>query len=189
MKSFVCQYCGGHFEKARIDAYRGPVRWCSMSCFHFARRAPGFSWTVNHTALLLAVAETATDAETAELFGRTKRGVFSVRRRFGVKRADPNWTRRYTVDEDTLLLDLFPHVATSDLARLLDRTECSIYSRALKLGLSKTPERLIEAHQVHRLLPGEVRDLIALNEKVKRKLREEHSRSARATHGGVRGAK
>jgi hypothetical protein len=188
MVSLVCQFCCRRFEKGHASAHIGSLRFCSMSCRVYAQRAPGGSWTANHTALLLAVAASATDAEMAELFGFRRESVLSLRRRFGFKRTDPDSTRRYTPDEDMLLMDLYPHVATSDLAKLLDRTESSIYSRSTKLRLSKTPRRLIEAHHAHRILPREVRDLIALNEKVKRKLREEHSRSARAAHGGVRSA-
>lgn len=173
--AFECGYCGKAFYRDAAPGHNRPIRFCCLPCFQSARNSPGYTWTANHTALLLAVAESATDAETAELLGRTKRAVVTVRRRFGLRKPPTIPVRRFTAGEDALMADLYPHVSSSDLALLLDRTQRSIDSRARKLGLTKTVERLIAAGHTHRLLPPEVRELIALNSRIKRKLREKHS--------------
>lgn len=179
MALLICEYCGERFERTRKTDHGRMVRFCSLSCINFAPTPCGRPWTVNHTALLLAVAASSTDSEVAELFGRSEWSVMTTRHKFGLFKPDPTEFAGYSEYEDAMLVDLYPHVSNSEVAQLLGRTRSSVRGRALKLGLTKTTERLIEAHSAHFLLPREVRELMALNNKLKKGLRdEEHRRSA-----------
>lgn len=180
MASFTCEYCGATFQRPREIDHGRLVRYCSVSCVNFAPTPCGSPWTVNHTALLLAVVASCTDSEAAELFGRSVRSVTATRYKFGLRKPYPGDFAGYSEYEDAMLVDLYPHVSNSELAQLLGRSKSSVRGRAIKLGLAKTTERLIEAHSAHLLLPREVRELMVLNNKLKKRLRdEEHRRSAR----------
>lgn len=50
--------------------------------------------------------------------------------------------RRWTSNDDALMRDLYPHIASSEVVKRLDRSLCAVYARADKLGLNKTAEYL-----------------------------------------------
>lgn len=51
--------------------------------------------------------------------------------------------RFWTAEEDAVVRELFPHTKTADVGRKIDRTERSVYIRAVKkLGIHKTEEYL-----------------------------------------------
>lgn len=59
--------------------------------------------------------------------------------------------RRYwTADEEARLAELYANTPTVDLCAMLDRTDRTIYNKAIELGLKKSPE-FIRAEAVKRL--------------------------------------
>jgi len=95
-------------------------------------------WTQKEVLLLRRMREEgASLGDIARVLGRSVASVYHQARRQGMEFPPAIGGRRWTPDEDRVLLRHYPAVSVAEIATRLGRTERSVRERANRLGLSR----------------------------------------------------
>ena len=78
--------------------------------------------------------------EIALYLGRTEKAVRSRAKILRLLKAGDQARRPWTPQEDQYLIDHYPDEDTRQIMKAIIRTKSSVFGRAAKLGLEKTPE-------------------------------------------------
>lgn len=139
-------------------------------------------WTEDEKAFLVKNHRVLTNQQIADQLGRT-RGAIRVKiraLRLSGQVGKPGSPQKWTGAEETYLLLAWQTDSLRDIAAALGRTVPAIRLRAKsELKVQRPLSYYASLGQDYRILPAEVRELLTINNKLKKRLRdEEHRRSA-----------
>jgi hypothetical protein len=150
------------------------------------RLNPPTRWTREEEAFLIQNHRVLTNQRIADQLGKTRLAVRTKIRDLRLtKRSE--LPRRWTEADETYLLLAWQTDKLGDIAEALGRTIGAVLIRAnVVLGVRRSPSYYVSAGQAWRLLTPELRELMALNTKLKKGLLDaEHRRLARAPLRGT----
>lgn len=168
--------------KASVESKR---RFLGLPSLYSVER----SWSKDEHEFLLQNHRVLTNQQIADHLCRNKGAVRSRIKLFRL--AGPQkLPRRWTEADDTYLLLAWEIDTLEEIARALGRTVPAVQTHVRdELKIRRSPRYYISIGHSYRLLPPELRDLITLNKKLKKGLRDaEHRRSEGAPLRGNRGA-
>ncbi|MDP9892580.1 hypothetical protein J2W32_000976 [Variovorax boronicumulans] len=155
----------------------------------FVAQKPSRHWSDQDNAFLVENHRVITNQLIADRLGRTRD---AIRRRIVQLRlaGHPSPARRWTEADDTYLLLAWQTDLLKDIAAALGRTVAAVLTRAKSEHKVSRPASYYASNgQSYRLFPPELRELIKLNSKLKKGIRdEEHRRLAGASLSGARSA-
>lgn len=136
-------------------------------------------WTDDDQAFVVKNYRVLTNQQIADQLDRTLQAVRGCIRRLRVSgQAGPR--RRWTEVEDTYFLLAWQTDSLSEIAAALGRTVRAVEGRAhAEHQITRSPRYYISIGRAHLLFPPELRELIALNAKLKKGIKDaQHSRPA-----------
>lgn len=183
-----CVVCGCHIEWSLKDRKQ---QVCSRVCnSQLVTRTGSYAWWGEAEDELLRKlrAEGLGSKLIAALMGSDANVIRLYSRRYGLPKGDHHlpWSK----EDVALLQDLLPFMRYAEIGELMGRTEWAITSKIQYSGIARPPSYYIELGRTFLILPPELREVIVLHNKLKRKLRDEkHSRLEAASVRATRGAK